>query len=62
MAFNKIIFPIGMNMMLLPALFGNKDLFHYFFGASIWDPLAKISFCTYLVHFFICLANDKSLY
>jgi len=35
---------IGMNMILLPALFGNKDFFHHFFGNPVWKPLAKISF------------------
>ena len=51
--FLKIFFVIGINMLLLPALFGNKDFFHHFFGMELWNPLARITYSMYMIHYFL---------
>lgn len=51
LCFSKPIFIIGMVSVLLPSLLGIKDsFFRTILCASVFNIIAKISFCTYLLH------------
>jgi len=52
-AFNKIFFIVGLVLFLAPSIFGVRDIFGIILGANFWTPLARVSFCMYLVHFFV---------
>lgn len=53
-AFAKCAFVVGLALLFLPTMLGNKgDLVGKILGAKIWTPLARVSFCTYLIHFIV---------
>jgi peptidoglycan/LPS O-acetylase OafA/YrhL len=55
-ALNRVGFLIGIMLMTFPAMFGCKnDPCHIILGNWIWSPIAKVSFCMYLMHFIAVL-------
>ena len=51
--FYRILFILGLSCILLPILLGHGTLVFKFLSASVWTPLARISFATYLIHYMI---------
>lgn len=49
---NRVGFLVGIMLLTFPAMFGCKnDPVHIILGNWIWSPIAKVSFCMYLMHF-----------
>lgn len=49
--FSKPLFIIGMTMMILPTILGIKNsFFRLILDCTLFNCVAKVSFCTYLVH------------
>jgi peptidoglycan/LPS O-acetylase OafA/YrhL len=53
---NRVGFILGIMLVTFPAMFGCKnDPCHIILGSWIWSPIAKVSFCMYLVHFIVLM-------
>ena len=53
-ALSKPIFIGGMFLTILPSILGQtSSFFHLILNAKIFTFIARISFCTYLVHLFV---------
>jgi peptidoglycan/LPS O-acetylase OafA/YrhL len=50
MTFDRILFVLGIALILLPVLFGQFSLIGSFLGFSVWTPLSRLSFALYLIH------------
>ena len=47
----KLIFVIGLSLTILPSLLGCKDsVIDFVMDTKLFNFIAKISFCTYLIH------------
>jgi peptidoglycan/LPS O-acetylase OafA/YrhL len=58
---------LGLTLICFPAIFGCKnDPIHKILGHKMFSPIAKISFCMYLVHFIVIMmgvfSNRMDLY
>jgi peptidoglycan/LPS O-acetylase OafA/YrhL len=52
--FSRIIFLLGLTMVILSSLLGIKtSFFRILLDTSLFNIIAKISFCVYLVHFIV---------
>ena len=49
-AFNRTCWGLGISLLLLPMLLGQWKIAAWFLSLDIWTPLARLTFCTYLVH------------
>lgn len=47
---NRILFTIGMAMLLCGPIVGKGSIFRYTLGSSVFAPWAKLTFMAYLVH------------
>lgn len=56
-AFQKSLYVVGLTMMIIPILVGEKNLFKRFMSHPILVPLARLSFSAYLVHLFWVYKN-----
>lgn len=53
---NRVAFLLGIMLLTFPAMFGCKnDPVHIILGNWVWSPIAKVSFCMYLMHFIAVL-------
>mgnify|MGYP000456213614 CR=1 FL=1 len=52
--FHRILFILGLSCILLPILLGHGTLVFKFLSASVWTPLARISFATDVLTACIC--------
>ena len=58
---NRVVFLVGMYLCIFAAMFGCKnDPSKYILGHRIFSPLAKVSFCIYLVHFIVIMSGTFS--
>jgi len=48
---SKIMFILGLSCLLLPMLLGYGKFVANMLSASVWTPLARLSFSTYLIHY-----------
>ena len=55
---NRVFFLLGMYLCIFAALFGcENDPSRYILGHRIFSPLAKVSFCVYLVHLIVIMGG-----
>jgi hypothetical protein len=61
-ALNRVAFVLGVGLVTLPSVYGcRKDPCHILLGGRAFYPLARLTFCVYLVHFsFISLRVASS--
>lgn len=50
LGWNRLCWGLGLSLVLLPMLLGHNRVATWFLAHSIWTPLARLTFCTYLVH------------
>ena len=55
LTFAKGIFCFGLSMFLLPSLLGINSYVRFILDTNFFSVIAKISFCTYLVHLMVIL-------
>ncbi|CAG9323408.1 unnamed protein product [Blepharisma stoltei] len=48
-AFSRFVFGLGLTLLFLPALLGHFTWMAGFLSLDIWTPLARLTFCCYLV-------------
>ena len=48
--FSRPCWGLGISLLFLPMLLGHWKLVAWFLSLDIWTPLARLTFCTYLVH------------
>mmetsp|Transcript_11638 Transcript_11638/g.17064 ORF Transcript_11638/g.17064 Transcript_11638/m.17064 type:complete len:681 (+) Transcript_11638:438-2480(+) len=48
---SRIMFILGLSCLLLPMLLGHGKFVASMLSASVWTPLARLSFSTYLIHY-----------
>lgn len=62
--FNRFFWAVGMSLILVPMLMGYNKLATWFLSLDIWAPLARLTFCTYLIHlhliFIIYLSQSEA--
>lgn len=51
---------VGISLLFLPMLLGHWKLATWFLSLDIWTPLARLTFCTYLVHIHLIIVYDCS--
>ena len=62
---NHIGFALGLVLLFQPILHGFAPVMQWLLGHPIWSPLARLTFCVYLVHLHLILAyflNSKTAY
>ena len=62
---SRIMFILGLSCLLLPMLLGHGKFVAGMLSASMWTPLARLSFSTYLIHFGVIwtvIASQKTGY
>lgn len=59
---SRIAWGLGIGCILMPMLLGYNSFMVSILGANFWTPLARISFCGYLVHFGFVYAYVVSEY
>jgi peptidoglycan/LPS O-acetylase OafA/YrhL len=52
-ATERIMFAVSLSCVMLPCLLGFFPLLSEFLGSKIWAPLARMSYCVYLMHMII---------
>lgn len=58
---NRIVFLIGVYLCIFAAMFGcRNDPSAYILGHKLFAPLAKVSFCVYLMHLIIIISGTFS--
>jgi peptidoglycan/LPS O-acetylase OafA/YrhL len=58
---NRVFFVLGIMMCVFAAMFGcENDPSRYILGHRMFSPLAKVSFCIYLVHFIVIMGGTFS--
>jgi peptidoglycan/LPS O-acetylase OafA/YrhL len=50
-AMSRVGFATGLGLILLPVLMGHNRVIYEILGNSVWTPLARLSFCGYLIHY-----------
>mmetsp|Transcript_9192 Transcript_9192/g.9149 ORF Transcript_9192/g.9149 Transcript_9192/m.9149 type:complete len:287 (+) Transcript_9192:1178-2038(+) len=50
-AFNKVTYGLGLTFVLLPALLGHFPWMTWILSWEIWTPLARMTYCVYLIHY-----------
>jgi peptidoglycan/LPS O-acetylase OafA/YrhL len=50
-ALSRIGFTTGLSLILMPTLMGYNKVAFEILGNSAWTPLARLSFCGYLIHY-----------
>jgi peptidoglycan/LPS O-acetylase OafA/YrhL len=50
-ALSRVGFATGLGLILLPVLMGHNRVIYEILGNSAWTPLARLSFCGYLIHY-----------
>ena len=53
LTYAKTIFVMGMSLAVLPSLLGVESFVHFLMDTKLFNFIAKVSFCTYLVHVII---------
>ena len=48
--FNRFFWAVGISLLLVPLLQGHNPVFIWFLSLNFWAPLARLTFCTYLIH------------
>jgi len=48
-AFNRFVYGLGLTLILLPTLLGHFTWIIWIMSLEIWTPLARLTFCCYLV-------------
>lgn len=63
LSLGKIIFVMGLSMLILPSLLGVKSWVIFCMDTKFFNFIAKISFCTYLLHLLVIqwLINGRSV-
>jgi peptidoglycan/LPS O-acetylase OafA/YrhL len=56
LTYSKLIFIIGLAILILPSLLGIDTLVMFVLDTKAFNFMAKISFCTYLIHLTIIYA------
>jgi len=60
-SYHRVVFLIGVFMCCFASMFGCKnDPTKYLIGHWIFSPIAKVSFCMYLIHFIIIIHGTYS--
>jgi hypothetical protein len=59
-AFNRTCWGLGISLLFLPMLLGHWKLVAWFLSLDIWTPLARLTFCTYLVHIHLAVVFFES--
>ena len=55
---NRVFFLLGVYLCVFAAMFGcRNDPVKYILGHHIFSPLAKVSFCIYLVHLIVVMGG-----
>jgi peptidoglycan/LPS O-acetylase OafA/YrhL len=60
-AFNRTCWGLGISLLLLPMLLGHWKVPAWFLSLDIWTPLARLTFCTYLVHINLGMVYVESI-
>ena len=60
--FMRVGFILGLTMFILPVLLGYLKPVAIFLGASVWTPLARLTFAVYLIHYNFIYSAFKSQY
>ena len=58
--FNRPAWGLGISLLLLPMLLGHCKLVTWFLSLDLWTPLARLTFCTYLVHIHLAIVFFES--
>lgn len=53
LACSKVVFVIGLYIMILPSLLGVKNMTFFLLDTKFFNVTSKISFWTYLIHFMV---------
>lgn len=53
----RILYIIGVNILIFPSLFGGNTLLKQFLSHKLFIPFSRIGFCAYLVHCFWIFRN-----
>jgi len=62
---SRIMFILGLSCLLLPMLLGHGKFIASILSGSVWTPLARLSFSTYLIHYGVLwtvIASQKKGY
>ena len=59
--FQRPCWGLGISLLFLPMLLGHWKLVAWFLSLDIWTPLARLTFCTYLVHIHLGMVFFQSL-
>jgi len=67
LTFTKLLFVVGVSLMVTPSLLGLKnDLVFWLMDTKLFNFIAKISFWTYLIHYmiieYICYTQKVDFY
>ena len=60
-AFNRTAWGLGISLLFLPMLLGHWKVVAWFLSLDVWTPLARLTFCTYLVHINLGMVYEESL-
>jgi len=62
--FNRFFWAVGISLVLMPMLMGYNKPATWFLSLDVWAPLARLTFCTYLIHlhliFIIYLSQNEA--
>ena len=53
MGTHRFLIGIALSAILMPVLLGRMPFLREFLGAAVFAPLAKMSFCVYIMHLFV---------
>ena len=63
--FERVCWGVGVSLLFLPMLMGHWKVGTWVLSLDVWTPLARLTFCTYLVHIHLAtvfFASENSLY
>lgn len=55
LTYSKLVFVVGLSLVLLPSLLGVESMVRFAMDTKLFNFVAKVSFCTYLVHLTLIL-------
>ncbi|CAG9332897.1 unnamed protein product [Blepharisma stoltei] len=61
LAFGRVSFGIGLTCLCLPAFLGHFTWMTWILTWDLWTPLARLSFCVYLIHYNILDMTYRSI-
>ena len=61
LTFGKALFVVGLSFILLPSLLGIQSLVSFTMDTKFFNFVAKVSYCTYLIHYNFIYQGTASL-